>query len=378
MGPLATDMYLPSLPVMVAEYRVTADWGQLTLSAFLLGFAAGQLIYGPLGDRFGRRPVLIAGLVLFTVASLLCVFSSSVQELTAGRFLQGLGGAGPVVLARAVVRDLYSGPRAGKELALMGMIMGVVPAIAPVLGAGVEMTLGWRWSFAVMFGCGVVGLGIVAKALPETLHRRSDRLAGPLAMAKAFAFLLSNRGYVAHALMISIAYGGLFAWISGSSFILQGIYGLSELGFAIAFTVGVAGFVAGGFLSSRLVGRIGIGRTIGVGCWVLVAGGALMLAGVLIDFDSPAEVVLPMTVYLVGIGLVMPQAMAGALQPFPDHAGAASSLVGFLQMSSAAGFGVVIGHFIEGSALPLAVAIAVLGAGSLSIYVASHEARELV
>jgi DHA1 family bicyclomycin/chloramphenicol resistance-like MFS transporter len=377
MSPLATDIYLPSLPVMVAEFHVGPEAGQLTLSAFLFGFAVAQLIYGPLGDRFGRRPVLMAGLCLFVVASLACAFSPSIEWLTVGRFVQALGGAGPVVLARAVVRDLYSGPRAGRELALMGMVMGVVPAIAPILGAGLEIAFGWRSSFIAMFVFGAIGLVLVWNALPETLHTRAHRFDGPLDMARGYVVLLRHRGFVAHVLLLSIAYGGLFAWISASSFVLQGIYGLSETGFAAAFTVGVAGFVAGSFLSSRLVVRLGLGRTLGVGCLFLLAGGLSMLACVLIGFGHPAEVVGPMMIYLAGIGLVMPQGMAAALQPFPDRAGAASSLVGFVQMSFAAVFGLGVGQNLESSSLPLACAIAGLGVTAALIHALTKRVRAL-
>jgi DHA1 family bicyclomycin/chloramphenicol resistance-like MFS transporter len=378
MGPLATDMYLPSLPIMAREFGVTADVAQYTLSSFLLGFAAGQLIYGPLGDRFGRRPVLLAGLALFTVASAVCAIAPTADALIAARFVQALGGAGPVVLARAIVRDLYSGPRAGRELALMGMVMGVVPAIAPVFGAGLEATFGWRSSFLAMFLSGVFGWGVVWRALPETLHTRAARLNGPREMLATYAVLLRDKGYRAHGLLMSIAYGGLFTWISASSFVLQDLYGLSEFGFALAFTTGVAGFVTGSWLGARLVVRHGIGRTLGVGCVFLLAGGLLLLATVWIGFGHPAEVVLPIMVYLVGIGLVMPQGMAGALQPFPERAGAASSLVGFVQMSFAALMGVVIGHMLGGSAMPLAVIMAAIGLVTAALYCTTREARALV
>jgi MFS transporter, DHA1 family, multidrug resistance protein len=375
MGPLATDMYLPSLPVMIREFGVGADRGQLTLSAFLLGFAAGQLIYGPLGDRYGRRPLLIVGLVVFSAASVFCMFATSIEFLILGRFLQALGGAGPVVLARAMVRDLYSGPRAGRELAIMGMIMGVVPAIAPIFGAGLELAFGWRASFLAMLLWGVILLFAVTQRLPETLHTPAARLNGPREMLAGFAMLLRHGGFRAHTLLMSLAYGGLFAWISASSFVLQNVYGLSEIGFAGAFTTGVVGFVGGSFAGSRLVGRIGISRTIGYGCCFLVAGGLSMLAMVGLGQGHAIEVMLPIGIYLIGIGLVMPQGMAGALQPFPDRAGSASSLLGFIQMTSAALLGTIVGHYIAGSAMPLAIALTGVGGLAGVIFLTTKRAR---
>lgn len=377
MGPLATDIYLPSLPVMVAEFGVGPHMGQLTLSAFLMGFACGQLIYGPLGDRYGRRPMLLAGLVVFSIASVFCVFAPNIETLILGRFLQAIGGAGPVVLARAVVRDLYSGPRAGRELAVMGMVMGVVPAIAPVFGAGLEIVFGWRASFVAMLIWGVLGAAFVWRALPETLHTPSPRLHGPVQMLSGFGMLLRHGGFRAHTLLMSLAYGGLFAWISASSFVLQGVYGLSEIGFAGAFTSGVAGFVGGSWLGSRLVGRIGIGRTIGVGCIFLVAGGLSMLGAIAIGVGNVVEIMLPIAIYLVGIGLVMPQGMAGALQPFPDRAGSASSLLGFIQMTSAALLGTLVGHYVDHSALPLAIALTAVGSLCGVIYLTTTRARAM-
>lgn len=374
MGPLATDIYLPSLPVMIEEFGVGPHMGQLTLSAFLLGFAIGQIVYGPLGDRYGRKPVLLSGLVIFSLASVFCLFAPTIEALVFGRFLQAVGGAGPVVLARAVVRDLYSGPRAGRELAVMGMVMGVVPAIAPVFGAGLEIAFGWRASFIAMLLWSVIGAAIVWRALPETLHHPTP-LSGPRQMIGGFAMLLRHGGFRAHTLLMSLAYGGLFAWISASSFVLQNVYRLSEIGFALAFTTGVAGFVGGSFLGSRLVGVIGISRTIGWGCVFLVAGGGSMLALLAIGAGHVAEIMLPMAIYLVGIGLVMPQGMAGALQPFPDNAGAASSLLGFIQMISAAILGTIVGHYIDHSALPLAIALTAVGTLAGVVFLTSGRAR---
>src|SRR5918995_4150489 len=192
LGPLSTDMYLPSLPAIARELGASTAKTQLTLSAFLFGFAVGQLVYGPVSDKVGRRPVLLAGLAIFLVASIGCTLAPTIETLIAGRFLQAIGAAGPIVLARAMVRDLYEGPRAGRELSRMGAIMGLVPAFAPILGGVLQGLFGWRANFAATVLCGI-RLGAAALvAVPETLRARPP---GPLsftAMLKSFGMLLRH------------------------------------------------------------------------------------------------------------------------------------------------------------------------------------------
>src|ERR671912_1491790 len=170
LGPLSTDMYLPSLPAIATGLGASTGQAQMTLSAFLLGFAAGQFLYGPVSDRVGRRPVLLFGLGLFVLASLACTLAPTVESLVTARFVQALGASGPIVLARAIVRDLYEGPRAGRELSRMGSIMGLVPALAPILGGLLHEAFGWRSTFAATILFGLALAAAVAAVLPETLR----------------------------------------------------------------------------------------------------------------------------------------------------------------------------------------------------------------
>lgn len=368
LGPLSTDMYLPSLPSIVREFGATVPQGQLTLSVFLAGFALGMLVYGPVADRFGRKPLLVAGLALFLIGTLGCALAPTIETLIAARFVQALGGCGPVILARSIVRDLYDGARAGQELARMGAFMGFVPAVAPTLGGVLEAVFGWHSSFVAI---GVVGCAILAAVvlrMPETL-----RAAGPpisvRAIAGSFATVGRDGGFRANVAIACAAYGGLFAYISGSSFVLQGGYGLEPIGFGLAFGVCALAYVSGSLYGQRAVIRIGIDGVLGLGALANAAGGALLLAGVLAGPGHPAEVVVPMMLYIAGIGLTLPQATAGAIMPFAGRAGAASSLLGFLQMSAGAVVGVAIGHLVEGSGpLPLAAFICGLGAVTLLVY----------
>jgi DHA1 family bicyclomycin/chloramphenicol resistance-like MFS transporter len=376
VGPLAIDMYLPSLPHLTAALGATPPQGQLTLSAFLVGFAAGQALYGPLSDARGRRPVLLASLGLFTLGSAFCALAPTIETLIAARFVQALGGAGPVVLARSIVRDLYSGPRAARELARMATILGLIPAVAPLIGGVLEQAFDWRATFVALTIVLGLEMLIVAAFLPETIRIRTAGAAGPRAVAASYAVLLRHRGFMAYLGLTAIAFAGLFAYISTSSFILQTIYGLSEIAYGAAFSIGVIGYIGGTLAAGPLVKLRGLDGAIGVGAASVAAGGVLMLALTLFGPKSPATVVVPMMIYMFGVGLVMPQAMASAMQPFPERAGAASSLVGFAQMTFGAIVGVGLGRTLgSDGALALPLAVSAFGVATLALFLASGPAR---
>ena len=375
LGPLSTDMYLPSLPAIARALGADTARTQLTLSLFLVGFAVGQLIWGPLSDRFGRRPVLLTGLAIFIVATGACALAPSIDWLIAMRALQAFGGSGPIVLGRAIVRDLYEGPRAGRELARMGTIMGVVPAVAPILGGVLQAHFDWRASFVVTIA-GALALGaVVMAALPETARSIGTGSVSPRGIFRSFVSLSHHRSFRTYAGLSALAYSGLFAFISGSSFVLQGYYGLGEVAFGFSFSFGVLGFIGGTLLARRLASTRGLDGTIQVGVACLASGGLVMMGCVALGLFGPFGVIVPMALYGVGVGLTMPQALAAAMQPFPDRAGAASSLVGVVQMSLAAGVGAVLGLVLEGRALPLPVAVATLGIAAFVLFHTTHRIR---
>jgi DHA1 family bicyclomycin/chloramphenicol resistance-like MFS transporter len=375
LGPLSTDMYLPSLPAIAAGLGASAGQTQMTLSAFLLGFAAGQFFYGPVSDRVGRKPVLLFGLGLFTLASLICALSPNIEVLIGARFLQALGASGPIVLGRAIVRDFYEGPRAGRELSRMGTIMGVVPALAPILGGLIAQFSHWRMTFGVMILCGAGLAATVLLRLPESIRRKSEAPISFLSILRGFRVLLGHPGYRTYVGLSMLTYGGLFAFISGSSFVLQGLYGLSELAFAFSFATVVTGFIGGTALAQRLVGPRGLDGTIRLGVASLALGGALMLVLVALGVPSSFAITGPMAVYGLGVGLTMPQSMASALMPFPDRAGAASSLLGICQMTFAAVLGILLGQNLGASALPLPATIAATGVLALVVFLTTERAR---
>jgi MFS transporter, DHA1 family, multidrug resistance protein len=375
VGPLSVDMYLPSLPDIGRELLAPPAQVQLTISLYLVGFALAQILYGPLSDRHGRKPILVAALALFSAAGLACAVASSIDMLIAARFFQAFGGAGAVVLARAIVRDLYSGTRAAREFSLMGAIMALAPIVAPLVGSVLQAAFGWRAIFVALFAVGSVAAAVVGCLLPETLKSRAPETLSLLSTMRVYRGFMKNSAFVAHLGIVTCSFMGLFAWISGASFVLQGLYGLSAPEFGVAFALGSAGYMLGTVLAAGIVSHIGLDRTIGLGGVALAVGGLAMVAAVTLGLTSAASLVLPAALYLAGLGLAMPQGFAGAMSPFQDRAGAASSLVGFVQQTSAAALGAVVGHTLGQTAWPLAVAIAAMGCLTLVIWMFSRGIR---
>jgi DHA1 family bicyclomycin/chloramphenicol resistance-like MFS transporter len=374
IGPLSTDMYLPSLPDIGQKLHASTAQVQLTISTYLVGFAFAQLIYGPLADRFGRKPVLLSGLGIYCAATLICAVSPSIEFLMAARALQAFGSCAGIVLARAIVRDLWSGAQAARELSLMGMVMALAPVFAPVVGGAIQIAFGWRATFIALMAMGLLVALAICALLPETLKQRGAPLK-PKAMLRVFRGLLSDGGFLAHTGLAVFIFAGLFAWISGSSFVLQDLYGLSPFAFGVAFAIGSVGYMTGAGFAARFVRGYGIDAILGVGAVCAAAGGLAMTGCVALGLDSAMALVLPMAVYLIGLGCVLGQAIAGAMQPYHDRAGAASSLLGFLQQGVSALCGIGVGHMLGKSAMPMAVAIAICGCITLAIWLGTRRVR---
>ena len=375
LAPLSMDMYLPSLPDIGHVLHASTEQVQLTMSFYLVGFAVGQILYGPISDRFGRKPVLLAALTLFGVASAVCAVTGSIEHLIALRLVQALGGAGSVVLGQAIVRDLYSGVRAGRELSVMGSIMGVAPIIAPLIGGVLQTAFGWHASFVVLMLFALIAGSTVARFLPETLQQRAP---GPFSLRSIldlYGSVLKHRGFLAHLGILVATYIGLLVWVSGSSIVLQGVYGLTPMLFGIAFACGSAGFLLGANIAARIVMRLGLHHTIGIGTVVMAAGGLIMAGDVALGDSHVVVLVGSMTIYLAGMGLALPQTMAGALTPFPDRAGTAASLMGFTQQSCAAIGAAATGIYLGHSAWPVAGTVATMGCLSFLVWLFTRGVR---
>jgi MFS transporter, DHA1 family, multidrug resistance protein len=376
LGPLSMDMYLPSLPAIGAALHGSIAQVQLTISSYLFGFAAGQIIYGPVSDRFGRRPVILAALVLYGIGSVACAVTQSIETLTAVRFIQALGGAGAIVLARAVVRDIYSGVRAGRELSLMGSITAFAPIAAPAIGGVLQTVFGWRASFILLVIFAFFAAAVAARLLPETLRQRTPGPFSLRSMRAMYRSVLVHRGFLANLGILTASFVGLFAWVSGASVVMQGVYGLSPAAFGATYAVGALGYMAGTAIAARIVMRIGLDRTMGIGAVIQAAGGVAMAVAVALGLGGVVWLVGAMTLYLAGMGFVLPQTQASALTPFPDRAGTASSLMGFAQQSCAAIAAAAIGAFLGRSAWPVAGTLAAMGLLALAIWAATRRVRK--
>jgi DHA1 family bicyclomycin/chloramphenicol resistance-like MFS transporter len=376
LGPLSMDMYLPSLPDIGSALHAPTLHVQLTISSYLFGFAVGQIFYGPISDRIGRKPVLLTALLLYGVASIGCAAAQSIHGLIAMRFLQALGGAGAIVLARAVVRDIYSGARASRELSVMGAITAFAPIVAPTIGGVLQVLFGWRAIFLMLVIFAAVAAVVAARLLPETLHTRTSGPFSLRTMVGLYRSVIVHRGFLANLGIMTTSFIGLFAWVSGAPVVMQGArYGLSPVVFGVTFAMGAAGYMTGTFIGSRIVMRLGIDRMMGIGVFTMAAGGLIMAAVVALDLGNVIWFVGAMTIYLAGLGLALPSSMAGALTPFPDRAGTASALMGFVQQTGAAIAAGAIGLYLGRSAWPVAGTIAVAGCLASLIWITTRQVR---
>ncbi|RDH77909.1 MFS transporter [Mycolicibacterium moriokaense] len=358
LGPLTIDMYLPALPKIADDLSVSSSVLQLTLTGTLAGLALGQLIVGPLSDSLGRRRPLMAGIALHILASVMCVLAPNLVVLGVARVLQGAGAAAAMVVAIAVVGDLFADSAAATVLSRLMLVLGVAPVIAPSLGAAVLLHGSWHWVFAALVVIAGVLLLIAAVALPETLppsHRRPLRVRG---IAATYAELLRDVRFVILVLVAALGMSGLFAYIAGASFVLQGVYGLDQQAFALVFGAGAVSLISATQFNVVLLKRFSP-QTITL--WALAA--ALLAAGVFValsvaDIGGLAGFVVPVWAILGAMGLVIPNAPAVALSRHPDAAGTAAALLGAAQFGLGAAVAPLVG-VLGNDKLALAAVMAV-------------------
>ncbi|WP_433871176.1 multidrug effflux MFS transporter [Saccharopolyspora sp. CA-218241] len=354
-GPLSIDMYLPALPQLTAELGGTATQAQLTLTAILLGLAAGQLIAGPVSDAVGRRTPLLVGLVVYVVASALCAMSDSVLGLAALRVVQGFGAAAGMVIARAAVRDLYSGIEVARFFSSLMLVTGLAPILAPVLGGQLLEHTTWRGVFVVLSGFGALLLLITAFALPETKPKQWRQPARLGATLRTFGRLLAEPSFVGNALTGGLGMAAMFAYVSGSSFVLQGIFGLSPQTYSLVFGMNAIGMVIAGQVNARLVGRFATEtRLLRIALSSASAAGALLVGAVLLDLPLPA-LLAALFVMIAALGFVMPNTTTLALAEHREISGSASALLGVSQFVVGAVSAPLVGLGGTGSALPMAL-----------------------
>ena len=357
LAPLSTDLYLPTLPDIGRAFGVSPSRVQLTLSAYLVGFALGQISYGPISDWYGRRSGLLVALCCYCAGSLICLFAPSIDVLIGARVLQAFGGSGAIVLARAVVRDFYSGARAGKELSMMGLVMAFGPVSAPLIGGALHALFGWRSAFAALLAFGLALTLTVARKLPETLSEKPDVRMSLSSMLSGYRDLVRIRDFNLYLMIGAASYTGLIAWLAAVSFIYHNRFGLTPLMLSVSISASAVGYLVGTSIATRIVVRTGIVRTMGLGAVVMLAGALAICAAVALDFDSIVWITIAVAINLVGFGLLFPQAMAGGLSCSVERAGAASSLLGFAPQVSAALLSAWVVSRISSGAWPAALAV---------------------
>lgn len=369
LGQISTSIYIPSLPFLVDALDTTAAGVNLTLSMFLFGFALCQLVYGPLSDRFGRRPVLVVGVGLYVLASFACVFATSIDMLIAGRLVQGLTACSGPVLGRAIVRDIYGPTRSARVLAMIGVALAISPAVAPIIGGYLQLWFGWRANFVFLGLVGVAILAAVTALLAETNPYRDPRALDAGRLIDAARSLVTDRRYWGYTLPVGLVFAGLMAFTAGSPFVFIDGLGMSPERFGMLSVFNVLGFVVGSLAAVRLTQRFGIDRLLLAGVGLSLAGGGVMAAIAATGHVSIVAVIAPMMVFAVGLGIVLPNGIAGALAPFPKVAGTASAVLGFVQMTVAAGVAAAVGRFAPTSPLPMALAIALTSAAAVAAFI---------
>ena len=366
-GPLSIDMYLPALPSLAQDLGGTESVVQLTLTAFMLGLALGQLVAGSLSDALGRRRPLLVGLVCYTVASLLCAVSPSIVALIILRFVQGASGAAGIVIARAVVRDHFTGNDVARFFGLTMLVNGLAPILAPLIGGQILRFTTWRGVFILLTAIGAVMLTASALGLAESLPRERRRAGGLGASVAPFRRLAADRVFIGYALALGLAFGAMFAYISGSPFVLEDIYGVSPQMFGIFFGINALGIVFMSQVSVRLIERVGPRRLLAIGLATAFTGGLLLLAVVMLG--GGLTLILPALILVVSsVGLISPNATALAMADHPDVAGSASAFLGLLQFFVGGLVAPLVG--IAGTtALPMAVVIASMTASAGLVFV---------
>lgn len=355
--PLSTDLYLPSLPSIAADFEVSGAGVQWTLSAFIAAFGVWQLFVGPVSDRYGRRPVVLAGAGMYALASAACAVAPSLSTLIAGRVLQAIGACTCLVGARGMVRDLFSPAAGARLLASAAGLMSLAPLVGPTIGAHLYESFGWRSSFVALTLFALALLGATTLALRET-HLRTDPHALRLRpMLRTYAAVLRSPAFRAYTLAAAATYAGLFAFISGSSFVLIRVLGLSATQFALAFSTMVAGYLIGTLICRRLVTR-GLQATVQIGALLQLLAGAALATLALAGVHAPLAICGPMFAFGISHGVIQAPAQAGAIAPFKHSAGAAAALLGFCMMAVAAAVGAWIGASYNGTVYPLTLTIA--------------------
>ncbi|WP_419736996.1 multidrug effflux MFS transporter [Pseudomonas sp. COR18] len=365
-APLAIDFYLPGFPAMAVAFGTDEKHIQLTLAVYFFGLSIGQLVYGPLADRFGRRGPLLVGVGLFTVASLACAFAPSLEWLIAARFLQALGGCAGSVISRAVVSDQCDAVGSAKVFSQLMLVTGLAPILAPMLGGVLVNLYGWQSIFIVLTLFSALSALAVALGLPESLPAGQPRqpLSGAL---RQYGRLLSDRVFFGHALTGGIAIAGMFAYIAGSPFVFIKLYGVPAEHYGWLFGSNAAGFILMAQVNARLLGKLGPALLLSRAVWAYVLAGLVLLGISTLHPTQLWPLLIPLFICIASLGCIVPNAAACAMRGQGARAGSASAMLGCLQFSVAAGAASLVGLLHDGSATPMALVIALCGVLAVTV-----------
>jgi DHA1 family bicyclomycin/chloramphenicol resistance-like MFS transporter len=351
--PVTTDLYLPALPAMTSSFSASLSQAQLTLSALLLAFGVSQMFWGPLSDRFGRRPILLCGLTAYLLAALGSVWAPGMPQLIVWRTVQGAAMGAVVMCARALVRDLYQ-PQDGARIMSKGLSgLGTLACISAPVGSLLAQFYGWRAALMAVAVFGATTLLLVALRFKETLPHKNLQALQPAMLLKTWREILSNPAFLAFSALSIASYGGLFTFLASSSFVFITVLGLSKPQFGLVMFCTSLSYVLGTFICRRLLLRFSVEQTVAIAAVISLSSGTLMGALAWVGVSSVWAILGPLALFMLGHGIHQPCGQSGAVGPFPKAAGAASALNGFLMMVVAFGIGSWLGTHMDGTVLPL-------------------------
>jgi DHA1 family bicyclomycin/chloramphenicol resistance-like MFS transporter len=364
IGPFSIDMYLPGFPAIAADLRTDISHVALSLTSYFIGISLGQMVYGPLLDRYGRRKPLLAGLIIYVIAAAGCGLSPSIYWLVAQRFILALGGCVGIVAARAIVRDLFPINEIARIFSTLMLVLGISPILAPSVGAYVAVTFGWRYIFLVLSAIATLIAVLVFRYLPESRPADTSVSLHPMRIARGYWNVLKERPFVVYGIASALASAGLFAYLSDSPFVLMKLFGLTERQYGWVISLSATGVIGASQLNRVVLNKRGSKSIslIAVVTQCIVA--ATLVACVLWNLPLPA-MILVIFAYLVCLGFLSPNTTALALGPFSKHAGAASALLGSMQMGAGALGSAIVSHFHNGTAMPMTLFLLASASASL-------------
>jgi DHA1 family bicyclomycin/chloramphenicol resistance-like MFS transporter len=364
VGPFAIDMYLPALPSISADLNASTAATQMTLMVFFITFGVAQIAYGPVSDMVGRKPPLFFGLAMFAVGGIGCGLAPTIEWLIFFRFVQGIGAAACAITPRAIIRDLHTGIEAARLMSTVMLVFSVAPILAPMVGSSVIIPFGWRAVFGVITLLALLGIALVAFALPETLAPEKRKKLGVAAMAASFGTLFRDGRFLSLTLIAGLGLSSFFAFIANASFIYIDHYGMTPFSFSLAFSVNAIGFIGASQFAARLAGRYGFNRVVMTAVTGFMVLSLVLFALTLAGFDGLAVLMTGLFLAFACLGLVIPSSMVMALDEHGKIAGVASALGGTLQFLTGGVMVAVASVFFDGTSLPMVGIIAACSVGA--------------